>query len=239
MFANKHRPANQQNKQTKKALEKLKSFRVVSHFQHPSRTSLLPKVHSPEAPPKGVFGRDWTPQRRSSPGQRLQRQSTSRCLGWLQGSLWWSPCLHQRDSEPLPSLSATGRANWEHPSLHAAKRKVFITGGPACCLMPDTVHVCDAGISVSHLAKSEGHRLILNKARDHLVPCTQKDFLFTSRDASLFMLVSFFCSPTCTYRDVFMFIKNSFSFFFYGSCCADHPLASNRLGLEAQKCCSR
>lgn len=195
MFANKHRPANQQNKQTNKALEKLKSFMVVARFQHPSRTLLLPKAHSPEAPPKGVFGRDWTPQRRSSPGQRLQRQSTSRCLGWLQESLWWSPCLRQRDSEPLPSLPAAGRANWEHPSLHAAKHKAFIAGSPACCVMPDTVHVCNTGISISHLPKSEGHRLILNKARDHLALCTQKDFLFTSRDASLFMLVSFLSHP--------------------------------------------
>lgn len=125
-----------------------------------------------EQPQKGVFGGDWTPRRKSSPGQQLQRQSTSHCLGWLRGPPWWRPCLHQRDSELLPSLPAAGRANWEHPSLCIIKCKVFFAGSPAFCVMPDVLHVCYTGISISHLSESEGHRIILNNARDHFAPCS-------------------------------------------------------------------
>lgn len=168
---------NPKNQTQTKTLEKLKSFMVVVHFQHPSRTLALPPPSSwppsaREQPQKGVFGGDWTPRRKSSPGQQLQRQSTSHCLGWLRGPPWWRPCLHQRDSELLPSLPAAGRANWEHPSLCIIKCKVFFAGSPAFCVMPDVLHVCYTGISISHLSESEGHRIILNNARDHFAPCS-------------------------------------------------------------------
>ena len=151
---------------------------------------------------------------KSSPDQWLQRQRTSHCLRSLWGHQQWSSCLSQRDSEPLPSLPAAGRANWEHPSLHFAKCKVFVTGSPACCVMPDILHVCCTGISISHLADPESHRAILNKARDHPTPCNQNDFLFNSRDTSLFMLASFFCSPMRRHGHVFLFIRIIFSIIF-------------------------
>lgn len=140
----------------------------------PCRSPHFTAALTPGAPPKGVFGGDWTPQRKSSPGQQLQ--STSHCLGRLRGPLWWSPCLRQRNSEPLPTPAGSRQSKLGASQFTRCQMQGLFAGSPAYCVMPDILHVCYTGISVSHLSQSEGHRVFLNKAGDHLAPCSQNYF---------------------------------------------------------------
>lgn len=140
-------------------MEKLKLF------HRSSRTLLLLSFHShlqPRSTPKGCI---WW---RLDSTEKIKHRSVAAeaehisMPGAAERTPVVEPC--QRDSEPLPFLPAADGANWEHHSLCVARCKTFISGHPACSVMPDILHVCCTGISISHLSESEGHRITLNKA---------------------------------------------------------------------------
>lgn len=134
-------------------------------FHHSSKTLLLPSFHShlqTGSTPKGCV---WW---RSDSTEKIKHRSATAEAEHisLPGAAEKTPVVElcQRDSEPLPFLPAADRPNWEHHSSCVARCKVFMAGRPACSVMPDILHVCCTGTSISHLPESEGHRIVLNKA---------------------------------------------------------------------------
>lgn len=140
-----------------------------------------------------------------APGWAGGRTSRSQPVSPDSGALM----AHQNLKPPCFSLGGNSQSD-----LFLPLSITFITGSPACCVMPDILHVCHTGISISHFSESGGYGVILNKSGDHLAQCSQSDFTFTSKDASLFMLVSFpvhplACLSMCSY--LWLFFPLSFS----------------------------
>lgn len=155
-----------------------------------SRTFCSPLSQS-RGTQKDVFGGDWAPQRDSSPGEWLQRQSTPHCLGGC------------KDSGPLPSLPAPDGANWEHPTSCVGKRQVLPSGSPACCAVPDVLPLCCTGISLSQLSQARSHSHF-KQSQEHLGPCSQMIFYLQVEMLVYlcdfpFPVLSLICMGMCSY----------------------------------------